>query len=187
MAAPSRSEHRSRDERTGRGRSGRPAAGVPERLTGILDPLPLGLDCGHGASLPGARTRKGHHGRFIHGPHLPLAEGTNLSSGSYLSVEAIPRTDRCTADLFLPHGTAASDETLTGNPYSVGHVTDAAVGNRYDETVCAIPGTNPCLAVRYFIHWTVIENYPPRVVTAFARHSLLDRLDAIRRTLVIVR
>ena len=116
-----------------------------------------------------------------------LAEGTNLSAGSYLSVEAIPRTDRCTADLFLPQGTAPSDETLTGTLYSVAHLTDAAVGHRYDETVYAIPGTNPCLAVRYFIHWTVIENYPPGVVTAFDRHSLLDRLDAIRRTLVIVR
>jgi len=116
-----------------------------------------------------------------------LAEGTNLSADSYLSVEAITRTDRCTADLFLPQGTDSSDETLTGTPYSVGHLTDAAAGNRYDETVYAIPGTHPCLAVRYFIHWTVIENYPPGVVTAFARDSLLDRLDAIRRTLVIVR
>ncbi len=116
-----------------------------------------------------------------------LAEGTNLSAGSYVSVEAIPRSDRCTADLFLPQGTAASDETLDGTSYPVGHVTDAAVGNRYDETVFAIPGTNPCLAVRYFIHWTVIENYPPGVVAAFDRHSLLDRLDAIRKTLVLVR
>ena len=116
-----------------------------------------------------------------------LAEGSNLSAGSYLSVEEIQRTDGCTADLFLPKGTAASEETLDGTPYSVGRMTEAAVGNRYDETVYAIPGTNPCLAVRYFIHWTVMENYPPGVVTAFDRDSLLHRLDAIRRTLVIVR
>ena len=116
-----------------------------------------------------------------------LAEGSNLSADSDLSVEEIPRSDHCTADLFLPEGTSASDETVDGAPYSVAHVTDAAMGNRYDETVYAIPGTKPCLAVRYFIHWTVIENYPPGVVTAFDRQALLDRLDAIRRTLVIVR
>lgn len=116
-----------------------------------------------------------------------LAEGSNLSAGSYLSVEEIQRTDRCTADLFLPQGIAASDETLDGTPYSVGHVTEAAVGNRYDETVYAIPGTNPCFAVRYFIHWTAMENYPPGVVTDFDRDSLRGRLDAIRGTLVIVR
>ncbi len=115
------------------------------------------------------------------------AEGSNLSAGSYLSVEEIARTDRCTANLFLPRGTAASDETLDGTAYSVGHRTDAAMGNRYDETVYAIPDTYPCLAVRYFIHWTVIENYPPGARTAFDRHSLLERLDVMRRTLVIVR
>jgi len=65
--------------------------------------------------------------------------------------------------------------------------TEAAVGNRYEETVYAMPGTSPCVAVRYFIHWTIIENYPPGAVTAFDRQALLDRFDAMRGTLVLVR
>lgn len=184
LATAPRSEHRSRNNRTGRGRSGRPAAGLPQRLTGILDPSGWTADTAHRYQALGP-------GKEITGVSFTipaaLAEGTNLSAGSYLSVEAIPHTDCCAADLFLPQGTTLDDEILTGTPYSVGHLTDAAVGNRYDETVYAIPGSDPCLAVRYFTHWTVLENYPAGVVTAFAMDSLLGRLDAIRRTLVVMR
>lgn len=115
-----------------------------------------------------------------------LAGGTNLSEGSYLSVERIPGAERCAADLFLSEGAAVSDTTIDGVTRSVAHRVDAAVGNRYEETVFAIPGTSPCIAVRYFIHWTIIENYPPGAVTAFDRQALIDRFDAMRETLILL-
>jgi hypothetical protein len=68
--------------------------------------------------------------------------------------------------------------------YSVASSTGAAAGNRYDETVYALPGTNPCIAVRYFIHYGVIENYPAGTVRAFDEAALRSEFDAIRRTLI---
>ncbi len=114
--------------------------------------------------------------------------GTNLSSGSYISVEKIPNTHECTADLFLfPPAIAHVPQMITenGTTYSVASSTDAAVGNRYEEDVYAIPGTNPCIGVRYYIHWNVLENYPEGTVHSFSKPALFAQFDAIRRTLVI--
>lgn len=116
-----------------------------------------------------------------------LAASTNLSAGSYLSVEDIPGSDPCTADRFLGEGGRSRMDTVEGTEYSIAHRTEAAVGNRYGETVYAIPGTSPCMAVRTFIHWTVLENYPPGAVRAFDEKGLIDRFDAMRRTLVVAR
>jgi hypothetical protein len=117
---------------------------------------------------------------------VSMADGTNLSSDSYISVEEIPQTQDCSASLFLDSGASApqsqTDQDVT---YSVSSETGAGAGNRYEETVYAIPGTNPCMAVRYFIHYGVIENYPAGSVQEFDKQALLDQFDAIRRTLVI--
>ena len=64
--------------------------------------------------------------------------------------------------------------------------TGAAAGNRYEETVYTLPGTNPCIAVRYFIHYGVFQNYPAGTVREFDQQALLASFDAIRHTLVIV-
>ena len=61
----------------------------------------------------------------------------------------------------------------------------AGAGNLYTEYVYAIPGTSPCLAIRYFIHSTQLGNYPPGMVTAFNQQALLSEFDGIRRSLVI--
>jgi len=117
-----------------------------------------------------------------------IAEGTNLSKDSYVSVEAIPQTQTCDAGLFLTdsgQGINLHEATEDGVTYSVASSTGAGAGNRYEETVYAIPGTNPCLAVRYLLHTTVLENYPPDTVTAYDRDILLAQFDAIRKTLVI--
>jgi hypothetical protein len=98
---------------------------------------------------------------FVIGPHI--ADGTNLGSDTSLSVEQ------------LPTGTACVDATST----------DAGAGNRYEERVYAVKGTNPCIAVRYFIHYGVLENYPPGAVKSFDRAGLLAQFDAIRHTLVV--
>ena len=118
-----------------------------------------------------------------------LSAGTNLGSDSYLSVEQIPQAQTCTATLFLgqqgPTSMIAQTTTDHNVTYSVASTTGAGAGNRYFETVYAIPGTNPCIAVRYFIHYGVIENYPAGTTKEFDQQALLTQFDAIRRTLTI--
>ncbi|MFA7302777.1 MAG: hypothetical protein WC030_03455 [Candidatus Paceibacterota bacterium] len=113
---------------------------------------------------------------------VSLAEGTNLSSDSYVSVEQMPAVDYCAADLFLDlpgRGVATDGKQLVASS------TGAAAGNRYEEVVYAIAGTKPCVAVRYFIHYGMIENYPEGSVHAFDRTALQQEFDAIRSTLVV--
>ncbi len=116
-----------------------------------------------------------------------VAAGTNLAADSYVSVEEIPQTRDCQATLFLDHQSGVKAESLSdnGTDYSVASSTGAGAGNRYEETVYAIPGTNPCMALRYFIHYGVIENYPPGKVHEFDKQTLLAEFDSIRRTLII--
>lgn len=114
-----------------------------------------------------------------------LAKGTNLSSDTYLSVESIPATQICTADLFFDGDKKATQKTDAGVIYSVATSSDAGAGNRYEEIVYALPGTNPCMAVRYFIHYTVLENYATGTVTAFNREALVTSFDHIRQSLVV--
>lgn len=108
--------------------------------------------------------------------------GTNLSSDTYISIEYLPFQKQCRADLFLFSGTATTTSE-SGVSYSVASTTGAAAGNRYEETVYALPNTNPCIAVRYFIHYGDIGNYPPGDATEFNREALVDQFDSIRRTL----
>jgi membrane-bound inhibitor of C-type lysozyme len=114
-----------------------------------------------------------------------VAIGTNLSSDSYLSVEETPDSTECSATLFLQKGVKVNMQTDNGTRYSVASSTGAGAGNRYEETVYAIPLTNPCVAIRYFVHYSVLENYPKGAVRAFDRQALIDQFDAIRRTLVV--
>lgn len=113
-----------------------------------------------------------------------VAAGTNLSTDSYISIEKIPNVRECTASLFLEQGTV---QTITegDTAYSVASSTGAAAGNRYEETVYALKGTNPCIAVRYLIHYGVFENYPAGTVREFDKRALLAAFDAIRRSLTI--
>ncbi|MEI6316550.1 MAG: MliC family protein [bacterium] len=114
-----------------------------------------------------------------------LAKGTNLSTDSYVSVEHMPKNTECLAKDFLGAGAIVSTVDDNGTTYSVGKVSDAAAGNRYDETVYAISGSNPCVAVRYFVHYGVFENYPTGSITKFDEVSLIAQFDAIRKTLII--
>jgi len=116
-----------------------------------------------------------------------MAKGTNLGADSYLSVEKISNSSTCDASLFLDpvllgKSTIISDDNVD---YSMASSTGAGAGNRYEETVYAISGTNPCLAIRYFIHYSVLENYPVGAVKAFDHAQIIKEFDAMRRSITI--
>ena len=127
-------------------------------------------------------------GHDIHGVALridpALARGTNLAPDSYVAVERLlGDDDNCAAARFLDHAAPATVVTDSGVTYSYAQATGAGAGNRYEEHVYTIPGTSPCLAVRYFIHFTLLENYPEGTVRAFDHDALLATFDAMRRSL----
>lgn len=112
-----------------------------------------------------------------------MATGTNLGSDTYVSVEQLPRAKNCTADIFINDNVTAQKVTDNGVQYSVASSTGAGAGNRYEETVYALSGSSPCTAVRYFVHYGVIENYPAGAVREFDRTQLLSTFDQIRHAL----
>jgi hypothetical protein len=111
--------------------------------------------------------------------------GTNLSGDSYISYESIPNSTTCSADMFDSIASSQASVTEGDISYSVASSSDAAAGNRYDQKVYAFPGTNPCVAIHYFIHYGRIENYPEGNVKEFDEAALLKTFDSIRKTLVI--
>lgn len=117
-----------------------------------------------------------------------IAEGTNLSSfDTGISVETISlnnSTENCNANLFL-YGDVQSDIINDdGKEYSFAVRTEGAAGNYYEEQVWALVDTNPCLAVRYLIHSTAIENYPEGTISEFNKDALIKEFDNIRRSLI---
>jgi hypothetical protein len=116
-----------------------------------------------------------------------LAAGTNLSKDSYISVEHFASTKPCSVTFFTMSPASTSTVRENGITYSVSHNTEAAAGNRYDETVYVLPGTGNCIAVRYFIHYGVYENYPKGSITAFNQKSLVATFDAVRKSLTVTK
>jgi hypothetical protein len=113
-----------------------------------------------------------------------LAAGTNLGTDSYISVEEIPHASVCSASLFINPETVIKKAVSAGVIYSLESM-GAAAGNRYDETVYAVPGSDPCIAVRYFIHYGVFENYPPGSIRQFDEPALISQFDRIRHSLMV--
>jgi membrane-bound inhibitor of C-type lysozyme len=113
-----------------------------------------------------------------------FVEGTNLGADTFIRVAEAKQTDTCSANSFLPDSVPAHVVTDGGVTYSVATVSDAAAGNRYDNTVYALPDSSPCLGIFYYIHYSVFENYPPGTVKKFDEPALIKQFDAIRRTLV---
>ena len=125
----------------------------------------------------------------IHGVSLTIpdtmATGTNLSSDTRISVEQLPNAKNCTGDIFVAANVKAQTVSENGVDYSVASSSDAAAGNRYEETVYAIAGSKPCTAVRYLVHYGVIDNYPAGTVTEFDKSALMSAFDTIRHSLVL--
>ncbi|MEK9177297.1 MAG: hypothetical protein AAB923_03295 [Patescibacteria group bacterium] len=116
-----------------------------------------------------------------------FTDGTNLSEDTGLSLEILPGLDECVAGYFLSSGSPALTLLVDDVRYSVAYSDEGAAGNRYEETVYALHGTDPCIAVRYFIHYGVYKNYEPGLVKEFDREALVRELDAMRRTLFVPR
>lgn len=116
-----------------------------------------------------------------------VATGTNLSNGSYLSIEHRNDSEICSASDFLSmmNGTVPQIIEDGDFTYSVASSSEAGAGNRYEEYVYALPGTNPCLAIRYFIHYSAIENYDPGTIVEFDKESLLTQFDEIRHSVTL--
>lgn len=115
---------------------------------------------------------------------VSFATGTNLSSfDTGVSVEIIPAVQDCNAGFFLNGNNNIQTIIDNNSEYSFASTSQGAAGNRYDEEVWAILGTNPCFAVRYFIHSMNIGNYPEGVVSEFNRQFLLEQFDKIRHSL----
>lgn len=112
-----------------------------------------------------------------------VADGTNLAHDTYISYEELPSATECTPKQFLDDVQEVKEVVDDGNTYLVAHMVGAGAGNRYDETVYVFKGYSPCTAIRYFIHYGVIENYPVGAVKAFDQNALIASFDAIRRTL----
>jgi hypothetical protein len=112
-------------------------------------------------------------------------KGTNLSPDSYISVEMISsKENSCNVQLFLNNvvydGTV---EELDNHIYAVASSSGAAAGNRYEETIYVTPINNSCFAIRYFIHYGLYENYPPESIREFDKQELLNKFDAIRKSI----
>jgi hypothetical protein len=121
-------------------------------------------------------------------PPESVSKGTNLSADSYISIEQKISETGCTADIFLDTDMLKSKPVLVtehGVTYSIGSTTGAAAGNRYEEIIYALQGTNPCVAVRYFIHSGVFENYPEGTVKRFDKNALISQFDIIRKSLIL--
>lgn len=114
-----------------------------------------------------------------------LSKGTNLSNDSYISVEHLSDAQECTAGAFIGVPTAEPDIIHEGVlTYSFATSSEAGAGNRYEEYVYARRDSSPCIAIRYFIHYAAIQNFPEGAVTEFDKAGLLATFDEIRRTLV---
>ena len=113
------------------------------------------------------------------------AAGTNLSRDSRLSVEHL--AGACVASRFLDQAQGQHDVSEGNRTYSLATTDEGAAGNRYEETVYALAGTSPCVAIRYFIHSTNIANYDPGTVREFDRDGLLKTFDRMRRSLALMK
>jgi hypothetical protein len=128
-------------------------------------------------------------GRELHGVSFSVPEAmrahTNLAADTRLSVESVSGVTVCEARRFVDTPENELTENDNGHTWSVADAGDAGAGNFYDETVYALEGSSPCLAIRYFIHSTNIANYDPGAVKQFDRGALVTMFGRIRSTLAL--
>jgi hypothetical protein len=113
--------------------------------------------------------------------------GTNLAGDTRLSVERLAGPGACQAGRFVDSAQNQHTQTSGDRTYSVATSSEGAAGNLYEETVYALPGTSPCIAIRYFIHSTNIGNYDPGMVKEFDRDALMKTFGRMRRSLALTK
>jgi len=121
--------------------------------------------------------------------HIPasMARGTNLSDNlTEVSLESVDGAGRCDAARFLPDPQNVHSIVENGMTYSTATSEDAGAGNFYDETIFALVGSSPCVAIRYFVHSTNFDNYDPGTVQKFDAALLESKFDRIRWTLTVL-
>ncbi len=115
-----------------------------------------------------------------------LSNSTNLSNyDTGISVETIYDTDNCSADLFFDTKVKKQEINKNNIDYSFASIDQGAAGNFYEELIYALPGTNPCIGIRYFIHSVNISNYPKGEILEFDKNYLLKQFNKIRDSLVL--
>ena len=133
-----------------------------------------------------------------------LSNSTNLSNyDTGISVETIYDTDNCSADLFFDTKVESklrdfviniknhfNDDEVNYCPtrlftFSVASRIKKVDNHYYYEKVYALPGTNPCIGIRYFIHSVNISNYPKGEILEFDKNYLLKQFNKIRDSLVL--
>ncbi len=112
-------------------------------------------------------------------------KGTNLGSDTRLSVEHVEGP--CRASRFLDTAEGEHSVTDGSRTYSVATQNGAGAGNRYEETVYALPGPRACFGIRYFVHYSAIQNYDPGTVTEFDADALTQTFDRMRRSLAFTK
>ncbi len=110
------------------------------------------------------------------------SQHTNLAPDTRLSVESLNGTSPCGARAFLAWTDTERTDHRGDQVWSVATAGDAGAGNFYDETVYALTRSKPCLAIRYFIHFTNIGAYPSGTANQFDRATLILAFDRIRST-----
>lgn len=107
------------------------------------------------------------------------ATGTNLAADSGVALVSVAAASTCDAAVFFDTPVTVSTTSVSGTEYSTASTTDAGVGNRYQKVVYAFPYSSPCVAVEYYVHSSVLENYPVGTVRAYDESALRHTFDII--------
>ena len=111
--------------------------------------------------------------------------GTNLShNDTALSVESLPAKD-CKPAQFVDPAENVRTVKADGRTYTAADSGDAGAGNRYETHLFIVNGTSPCIAVRYFIHYSAVENFDPGSIKQFNDAKLIALFDSLRATLTL--
>lgn len=113
-----------------------------------------------------------------------FTQGTNLASDSGVSVEQLPRANKCVGDIYLKANVRAVPLAEGTTNFSAATSTETVGADTFEEAVFAITGSSPCIAVRYFLHTTSATGTATST-QQFDRAGVIAAFETIRRSLKI--